>query len=66
MDDLRDIAAEEAAAPGEERRMLLVGSDHAYYCKCDTCKEWWRLNGPDPGTGKCGPFTHEEIAEGIA
>jgi hypothetical protein len=23
---------------------------HAYSCRCDECRRWWRDNGPDPWT----------------
>lgn len=47
--------------PPEERDILLTGGDHPYFCRCDTCREWWKMMGPDPDTGKCGSFTMEEL-----
>lgn len=35
-------------------------SDHAFYCRCEKCKEWWRAVGPEED-GTFGPFTSEEI-----
>jgi hypothetical protein len=45
----------------EERDVLLVGSEHPYSCRCDTCKAWWKSMGPDPATGLCGSWTMEEL-----
>lgn len=45
----------------DERDILLAGSEHPYNCRCDTCKEWWKSMGPDPDTGRCGPWTMEEL-----
>lgn len=43
---------------------IVVGSDHSYDCRCMTCLNWWRMMGPNPETGKYGPFTEEEIKSG--
>jgi len=50
--------------PKDEANVLLTGGDHAYDCRCDTCREMWRMIGPDPDTGEYGPFTAEEIEAG--
>lgn len=54
------LAANLGLTPGE-RDMCLVAGEHPYTCRCDTCKQWWKSVGPDPATGKCGPFTFEEL-----
>ena len=38
-------------------------NDHAYSCRCDECREWWKRNGPDPWTGEWGPFTEAELTD---
>ena len=48
--------------PRDEASVLLKGADHDYYCRCGACLEMWRKIGPDPDTGKYGPFTTEEIS----
>ena len=53
--------AESLGLTPEERDICLTAGDHSYHCRCDTCKEWWKRVGPDPATGKCGPFTFEEL-----
>ena len=48
----------------DDAGILDEGSDHPYGCKCDTCRQWWKLVGPeDRGepTENYGPFTQEEI-----
>lgn len=45
----------------EERDICLTAGDHPYNCRCDTCKSWWKAVGPDPDTGRCGPWTMEEL-----
>jgi hypothetical protein len=40
---------------------FLESSEHPYTCKCDKCRSWWKDMGPDPTTGRYGPFTNEEI-----
>ena len=40
---------------------FIEASDHPYTCGCSKCKNWWVDMGPDPDTGRCGPFTLEEI-----
>ncbi len=54
------LAADLGIEP-KKRDALLIGSEHPYSCRCDTCKEWWKLMGPDPEDGKCGSFTMEEL-----
>lgn len=41
----------------------LEANTHPYYCRCDKCKEWWRLMGQDQDTKEYGPFTKEEIED---
>lgn len=38
-----------------------AASDHDYDCRCALCLAWWVRMGPDPVTGRHGPFTDEEI-----
>jgi len=47
--------------PRDEAKVLLMAGDHAYDCRCDACREGWRLIGPDPDIGEYGPFTKEEV-----
>lgn len=54
------LAADLGVEP-EEQDILLTGSEHPYTCRCDTCREWWKMMGPDPDTGRCGGFTMEEL-----
>ena len=54
------LAAELGIEP-EERDILLTGGDHDYRCRCDVCRKWWKIMGPDPENGKCGSFTMEEL-----
>lgn len=50
--------------PVAEQAALDRGNEHEYLCRCDTCREWWRLMGPEDELGlSYGPFTAEEIAE---
>lgn len=53
--------AADLGIPPEERDILLTGADHDYMCRCDTCREWWKMMGPDPENGTCGGFTMEEL-----
>lgn len=39
-------------------------SDHPSACTCDKCREWWAMMGPDPDTGKYGPFGETIEKEG--
>lgn len=36
-------------------------SDHPYGCRCEKCREYWQTVGPDPDTGRYGPFSRKEI-----
>lgn len=54
------LAADLGIEP-KERDTLLTGSEHPYHCRCDTCRGWWKMMGPDPDTGRCGPWTMEEL-----
>jgi len=36
--------------------ILDKGWQHPYSCTCEFCKRAWQLVGPDPDTGKYGPF----------
>ena len=53
--------ADRLGIPRDEAKELLEGSSHRYSCRCEQCKEWWKAMGPDPDTGRYGPFTREEI-----
>lgn len=46
--------------PGE-REVLDAGSSHKSNCRCETCRRWWELVGPDED-GNYGPFSAEEIS----
>jgi hypothetical protein len=58
-----DQVANAVILPPEEKIVLDEGSDHPHSCRCDTCKQWWKLMGPDPDNNMYGPFTKEEIEE---
>lgn len=42
--------------PDDEAAILRQAAYHDYSCTCDTCREFWRLIGPDPDTNQYGPF----------
>ena len=45
-----------------EQSILDEGSNHPGSCRCETCRQWWKLMGTDyPEEGSYGPFTKEEI-----
>lgn len=44
------------AMTAEQGAMLIDGVDHPYSCTCDTCREFWRMVGPDEKTGMYGPL----------
>ena len=37
----------EKTMSAEDINALDVGSSHPYECKCDVCKRWWELMGPE-------------------
>ena len=45
----------------DQRRAIIKGMSHPGDCVCNVCRLWWRLMGPDPETGRHGPFTEAEI-----
>lgn len=52
--------------PEAEQKILDAGSNHIFGCRCETCRQWWKLMGPadadDDGNGSdYGPFSKEEI-----
>lgn len=47
--------------PQDEAEVLFEADSHSYDCKCTVCKQWWKTMGPDPETGRYGPFTKAEI-----
>lgn len=53
--------ADALGIPRDEANQLLGASDHAYDCRCDICRQWWRDMGLDPDTDQYGPFGEEEI-----
>ena len=57
----RDALAKELGIPPEEQAMLDAASNHKYSCRCEQCRQWWKSVGPDPDSGKYGPFTEEEV-----
>ena len=44
---------------------IAEANTHDYHCKCYMCLKWWRKYGPDPVTGKWGPFSEEEIKAAV-
>lgn len=58
LDDLKQILAQPLLP--QERPILDMGSDHSHDCRCDVCRKWWKLMGPDED-GSYGPFTEEEV-----
>lgn len=40
---------------------FVLASDHDYLCRCGLCEKWWQQVGPDPDTGRCGPWTMEQL-----
>jgi hypothetical protein len=51
-----------AGIPAHELAVLDSGGTHDYRCRCGTCREWWRLMGPNGGDeGDYGPFTEAEV-----
>ena len=59
----RMALADSLGIPRDEASELLISSDHTYDCRCELCKKWWQGMGPDPDTGKYGPFTIEELGD---
>lgn len=47
--------------PKENRDILDAGSAHPRDCKCEICRKWWKLMGPEDGGKNYGPFTREEV-----
>lgn len=47
----------------EERDILDAGNEHRYDCRCDRCKLWWQMVGPDGDPDPYGPFSIEEIED---
>lgn len=59
----KDQLARALGIDPETQATLDTGSGHPYHCRCETCRQWWKAMGPDPDTGRHGPFTAEEIAK---
>lgn len=65
----RDNLAASLGITPEEQISLDAGSNHPFTCRCETCRKWWVLCGPEnedeadePGyVPKYGPFTQAEI-----
>ncbi len=54
--------AELFGIPPDEQFILDGGSDHVYNCRCQQCRRWWVLMGPNGGDpGDYGPFTRDEV-----
>lgn len=56
----KDELARRLGIPPEEQAVLESADRHPHGCRCDLCREWWRLMGPDPartpgGTGRSPP-----------
>jgi hypothetical protein len=64
--DQKDALARAMGIDPETQAALDAGSDHAYSCRCETCRRWWKAMGPadageDGGGADYGPFTKEEV-----
>ena len=63
MQALVDQVAVALGITSEEQAVL--DTNHRYGCRCDTCKRWWKLMGPEDydenGKPLYGPFSQEEI-----
>ena len=40
--------------------IVLEATAHPYTCRCEKCRMWWKVMGPEED-GSYGPFTREEI-----
>jgi hypothetical protein len=56
----KDAIARMLGIPPDEQKALDAGSNHPYRCRCEKCRQWWKLMGADEN-GKYGPFAREEI-----
>lgn len=57
----KDKLAKALGIPPEEQAVLDSGGDHPFTCTCETCRNWWKLMGPDGDT--YGPFKPEDIED---
>jgi hypothetical protein len=58
----KDKLAAAMGIPKRDQDIMDAAMNHDIDCKCETCKEYWRLVGPEED-GNYGPFTKEEIEE---
>ena len=54
--------AESLGIPKNQSEILLTGANHSPYCRCEICRQYWQLIGPDED-GNYGPFSLEEIED---
>ncbi len=60
----RPDIAKALGIPPDEQAILDAGSRHFYTCRCQQCKLWWQLMGPEDGSEDgYGPFKPEEIED---
>jgi hypothetical protein len=60
--EFNDRMAKALGITKEEQGVL--ESNHPYSCRCETCKSWWKMMGPDGDEpGNYGPFSAEEIEQ---
>lgn len=66
--EFMDNLAAQLGIPKEKQAALDVGSNHPFTCRCSTCRDWWKLMGPENAPEveegeepEYGPFTKEEI-----
>jgi hypothetical protein len=62
---MMDKLAEQLGISKDEQRILDSSSGHRYECRCEMCRRWWQMCGPeredDDDEGTYGPFTKAEI-----
>lgn len=48
-----------------EKQILDLGASHKYTCKCEICRQYWKLVGPEEideqGDKLYGPFYEAEV-----
>lgn len=57
----KDKLAELLGISKAEQEIYDTASSHQCDCRCDICRKYWNLLGPDPDDGMFGPFTIEEV-----
>lgn len=56
----RNDLARKLQIPPKEQEILDEASTHMFNCRCEICRQYWELVGPDE-SGSYGPFAREEI-----